>query len=138
MRIRYLSFVSLGAAGVFLVVASQAFALLDIANLALGVGIGILVVSAVTAWRYRLHVASLACASIMALISAWMIVASQVFSLGTVQNLTFAGALGVVGAALAGLTAHELSTERVVHSLSPVAEREDERGRYGSEALIAS
>lgn len=138
MRIRYLSFVSLGAAGVFLVVASQAFALADIANLALGVGIGMLVVSVAAAWRYRLHIPSLVCTSLIAAISAWMIVASQVFSPGTVQDLTFAEALGIVGLSLAGLTAHELSTERVVHSLSPVVAREQERERYDTEPLVTS
>jgi hypothetical protein len=140
MRIRYLSFVSLGAAGVFLVVASQAFALVDIANLALGVGIGILVVSLGVAARYRRHIPSLVCASLTAAVSVWMIIASQVFSLGTVQNLTFAEALAITGLSLAGLTAHELSTERVVHSLSPIvaAEDKDDRERYGSEPLIAS
>lgn len=144
MRIRYLSFVSLGAAGVFLVIASQAFALADIANLALGVGIGVLVVSLATAWRYRRHIPSLVCASLTAVIGAWMILASQVFSLGAVQNLTFAESLAIVGLSLAGLTAHELSTERVVHSLGLVAvgvrgeEGDRERERYGSESLIAS
>jgi hypothetical protein len=53
-----------------------------------------------------------------------MIVASQVFSLGAVQNLTFAEALGIAGLALVGLTAHELSTQRVVHSLTPLVARD--------------
>jgi hypothetical protein len=48
-----------------------------------------------------------------------MVVASQTFSLSTVQSLTFAEALGILGTALAGLSAHELTTERIVHSLSP-------------------
>jgi hypothetical protein len=124
MRIRYFSFLALGAAAVFLVVASQAFAMVDIANLALGVGIGMLVVSAGVAIRYRPHLPSLAVGVLAAIVSAWTIVASQVFSLPTVQNLTFAGALGITGLALIGLTAHELSTERVVHSLRPLAARD--------------
>lgn len=118
MRIRYFSFVALAGAAVFLIVASQAFALVDIANLALGVGIGMLVVSAAAAIRYRRHIPTLAVNALAAIVSAWMIVASQVFSLGAVQNLTFAEALGIAGLTLVGLTAHELSTERVVHSLT--------------------
>jgi hypothetical protein len=59
MRIRYISFVALAGSAVFLVVASQAFAALDIANLALGVGIGMLVLSAGIAVRYRRHIPSL-------------------------------------------------------------------------------
>lgn len=127
MRIRYLSFVSLGVAACFLIVASQAFPVLDIANLALGVGIGMLVVSAVTAYRFRRHTASLVSSALIAVVSAWMIVASQVFSLGTVQNLTFAESLAIAGLALVGLTGHELSTERVVHALDPVSTRDRER-----------
>jgi hypothetical protein len=46
-----------------------------------------------------------------------MIIASQVFSQATVQNLTLAEALAIGGLALVGLTAHELSSERIVHSL---------------------
>lgn len=119
MRIRYFSFLSLGIAAAFLVVVSQAFAVVDIANLALAVGIGMLAVSLGVAYGYRRHLPSLASAAVIAVISAWMIVASQVFGLVTVQNLTFAEALGIVGMALIGLTAHELTTERVVHSLAP-------------------
>ncbi|HUB73562.1 MAG TPA: hypothetical protein VL979_05955 [Solirubrobacteraceae bacterium] len=119
MRIRYFSFLSLAIAAGFLVVVSQAFTAVDIANLALGVGIGMLVVAFGAAVRFRRHVPSLLCGVAAAAISAWMIVASQVFSLGTVQNLTFADALGVLGASLLALIAHELTTERVVHSLAP-------------------
>jgi hypothetical protein len=119
MRIRYFSFLSLALAAGFLVVASQAFAAFDMANLALGVGIGMLVVSLGIAGLYRRHLPSVISAAAAAVVSAWMIVASQVFSLGTVQNLTFAEALGIVGLAIAGLTAHELTTERVVHALAP-------------------
>ncbi|HTZ64268.1 MAG TPA: hypothetical protein VMB51_09195 [Solirubrobacteraceae bacterium] len=118
MPIRYFSFLSLGLAAGFLVVASQAFALFDIANLALGVGIGMLVVGLAVAILYRRHWPSVTIGAAVAIVSAGMIVASQVFSLETVQNLTFAEALGIVGLAIAGLTAHELTTERVVHSLS--------------------
>jgi len=119
MRIRYFSFLSLAIAAGFLVVVSQAFTAFDIANLALGVGIGMLVVALGAAARFHRHVPSLLSGVAAAAISAWMIVASQVFALGTVQNLTFAEALGILGVSLAALTAHELTTERVVHSLAP-------------------
>lgn len=106
------------AAG-FLVVASQTFALVDIANLALAVGIGMLVVALGMAIRYRRKLPLMMTATAIALVSAWMVVASQVFSLDVVQNLTFAEALGILGLAITGLTVHELTTERVVHSLAP-------------------
>ncbi len=124
MRIRYFSFLSLGVAAAFLVVVSQALSVVDIANLALGVGIGMLVVSLALALRYRRHTPSLLGAGAIAVVSAWMIVESQTFGLADLQNLTFAAALGIAGLAIAGLTAHELSTERIVHSLTPIETRE--------------
>ena len=119
MRTRYFSLLAIALAAGFLVVASQAFALFDIANLALGIGIGVLVVALAMAVRYRHHPASVAIGMAIAVVSAWTVVTSQVFSLGAIQDLTFANALGILGLALAGLTIHELSTERIVHSLAP-------------------
>jgi NADH:ubiquinone oxidoreductase subunit 6 (subunit J) len=117
MRIRYFSFLALALAGAFVVVASQAFALVAIQGVSLGVNIGILVASSLVTVGYRNHLPSSVVGSLTAIISGWTIVASQVFSLGVVQALTFAGAVAVVALAIVGLTAHELSTERVVHSL---------------------
>jgi hypothetical protein len=45
-----------------------------------------------------------------------MIVESLVFAPTTVLWLSFASAIALVALALSGLTAHELTTERVVHS----------------------
>jgi len=118
MRTRYFSFLALAIAAGFLVVASQAFAAPAIAGVALGVGIGMGVCSVGIVLRFHRHIPSLVAGALTALVSAWMIIASQVFSLGTVQDLTFAEALGIVGISIAALTAHELSTERVVHSLA--------------------
>jgi hypothetical protein len=126
MRIRYFSFLALGIAAAFLVVASQAFALVDIANVSLGVAIGMLVVSLGVIARYRRHIPSAATGLGIGAVSAWMIVSSQVFSLATVQNLTFAEALAIAGLVIVGLTGHELGSERVVHSLETRA--------YGREA----
>jgi uncharacterized membrane protein len=121
MRIRYFSFLTLGVSAAFLVVISQAFAAVDIANVSLGVAIGMLALSLAVVARHRQHVPSLAAGIAVAAVSAWMIVSSQVFSAETVQNLTFAEALAIAGLALTGLTAHELGTERVVHSLETEA-----------------
>jgi hypothetical protein len=117
MRIRYLSWLTIAVGGAFLVVASTAFALFDIANLALGVGIGTLVVSLFVAYRYRGHIPSVVTGLAGAVVSAWTIVASQVFSLQEVQNLTLASGLALGALAVIGLTTNELSSERVVHSL---------------------
>jgi hypothetical protein len=117
MRIRFISWLALAVAAALLVVASTAFTLPDIVELALGVGIGMLVVSLGIASRHRDHVPTLITSLAVAVVSAWMIVASQVFSQATVQNLTLASSLAIAALSLTGLTIHELSSERVVHSL---------------------
>jgi hypothetical protein len=130
MRIRFFSWLAIGVAAAFLVVASTAFTLADIAAVSLGVGIGMLVATLFVAYRYRNDIPSLVTGTVAALVSAWAIVASQVYSFSTVQNLTLGEGLAISALALIGLTAHELSTERVVHSLSIQAgEREPEAAR---------
>ena len=54
-----------------------------------------------------------------------MIVASQVYVPSTVDDIAFASALAIGALTLIGLTAHDLSSERVVHSLD-VRSREPE------------
>jgi uncharacterized membrane protein YesL len=117
MRIRFISWVAIGIASAFLVVASAAFNAADVAGVALGVGIGILVVSLGLAQRYAKHIPTLVTGLVTAVVSGWMIVSSQVFSLSTATDLTLASSLGLTALALVGLAEHELSTERVVHSL---------------------
>jgi hypothetical protein len=128
VRIRYMSYLSLGVAAAFLVVATYAFSLSTIAALSLGVGLGMLAVSLGVAVRYRKDLPSLGVSAAIAAVSAWMIVSSQVFGQSTVSDLTFASALAVAGLAAIGLTAHELDTERVVHKLE-VHEGEGERAQ---------
>jgi hypothetical protein len=117
VRIRFASYVVLAATGAFLVVATQAFSPGVVASLTLGVSIGTLTASAGIAALFRNHLASLVIGIYGAVFSAFMIVASQVFSLTVVRDLAFAEGLAIAALAVAGLTAHELSTERVVHTL---------------------
>jgi hypothetical protein len=118
MSTRYITWVSLGIAAAFLVVASTAFALTDIANLALGIGIGIFVVSLLVGYRYRNDVATVVPAAGSAVVSAWMIINSTVFSLQEAQSLTLADGLALIALSLIGLTAHELAEEQVLQSLT--------------------
>src|SRR5712664_2479667 len=74
MSIRFISWLTLGLAAAFLVVATASFALPVITALALGVGIGMLVVSLGVAYGYRTHVPTLVPAVAIALVSAWTIV----------------------------------------------------------------
>ena len=117
MRIRYLSFIALGLAAAFLVVATAVYPLSTVVELTLGIGIAMLVVSLGIAARYREDKPSFLVGVCSAAVSAWMIVASQVYSASTVDNVTFASALAIGALALIGLTAHELRAERVVDSL---------------------
>jgi hypothetical protein len=127
MRIRFVSWLALGLAAAFLVVSTTAFTLPGIVALALGIGIGMLVVSLGIAFAYRDQLATAAPAVAAAIVSGWMIVASQVFAQSTVRHLTLAEALAVGGLAIIGLTVNELSSERVVHSFEVSAgQRESE------------
>jgi hypothetical protein len=117
MRIRYASWLTLGVAAAFLVVASSSFALSSISAITLGVSVGTTVAAAAMAIAFRKHVLSAGVAVAASILSGWTIVASQVFSQTTVQNLSLAAGLGLAGLAIIGMTAHELDSERVVHSL---------------------
>jgi hypothetical protein len=117
MRIRYLSYLFLGAAAAFLVVATYGFSLSIIDDLTFGVAIAMLVVSLGVAVRYRDDLISLAVGGVIAAVSVWMIAASLAFSNSTVDDVTFASALVVAGLAAIGLTANELDAERGVHRI---------------------
>jgi hypothetical protein len=56
-------------------------------------------------------------------LAVWTIVVSTVFTGDTVKWLSFGEGLGFAALALAGLIAHELSTERVVHAFAVQEER---------------
>jgi hypothetical protein len=109
---RFLSWLAVGVAAAFLVVASVAFSLGAITSLAFAISIGTLIVSTGIAYSDRGYVTSVYTAVLVALISAWTIVASLVFSRSTVQHLTLASSLATAGLTIVGLTAHEVSLER--------------------------
>jgi drug/metabolite transporter (DMT)-like permease len=126
MLTRYISWLAIGLAAAFLVVASSAFgSLAAIAWLAFAISVGTLLVSTGLAYGYRRHIPTLITAIVTAVVSAWTIVASLVFSQPTVQNLALAGALALGGLALVGLTVHELSSERITHSLEVTDNQHD-------------
>jgi hypothetical protein len=126
MLTRYFSWLAIGVASAFLVVASASFAsLTTIAWLAFAISIGTLVVSVGIAYGYRDHWPAAVTAIATAVVSTWTIVASLVFSQPTVQNLALASSLGIVGLALVGLTANELTSERVTHSLEVSEDRRE-------------
>jgi hypothetical protein len=116
MRTRYLTNVLMASLGGFLLVTSQAFAVSTFGWLMFASGIATLLITVPAITVVARGGLQRALDYLFILLGAWTIVASLVFSGAAVTWLGFAsgGALAVL--ALAGLTAHELSSERVVHS----------------------
>jgi hypothetical protein len=116
MSTRYFSNLLLALIGGFLVVATMAFAPVTAAWLTFAVAAGATVISLyMIALEKGLVQRSLGGA--LAILGIWTIVASLVFAPSTVVWLGFASALAFVALAVIGLTVHELTSERVVHSL---------------------
>ncbi len=128
MSIRYLYNIALGLAAAFLVVATQAFAAPTVAWLTFAIATGATMIALGMLTRRGLGQRILTGLGVT--LGAWTIVASLVFVPTTVVWLGFASALAFAGLALAGLTLHELTTERVVHSLeieeTPARRREED------------
>jgi hypothetical protein len=117
MRLSYVSYLSLGILAAFMVFATAAFPLGTVGDLTLALGIVFAVVASGLAYRYRHDVISFATSAGIAVLGGWMIVSSQLFTRGIVDDLSFASALAICALAATGLTANELRAERVVHSL---------------------
>jgi hypothetical protein len=121
---RFVSWLTIAIAAAFLVVATATYSLSAITWLAFAISIGTLVVSASLTLAYHRSIATVVTGLVTALVSAWTIVASLVFSQGTVQSLALGGALAIAGLAIVGVTAHEVSVEHAMRSGSNRAERE--------------
>jgi hypothetical protein len=130
MSTRFLYNLILSLAAGFLVVATMAFAPFTVAWITFGIAAGI---TALSLGYLPLHagIVQRGLTGAVLALGIWTIVASLVFASTTVVWLGFASALGFVGLGVAGLTAHELRAERVVHSLhvglTPAEERMSDR-----------
>src|SRR5262249_24969794 len=87
-------------AGGFLVVASQAFASATTGWVAFGIGIGVLVISCVAQADASRGPAQRGIDAMVAVVSAWTIVASVVFDGATLRWLTTAESLALVALAV--------------------------------------
>jgi hypothetical protein len=116
MRIRYLYNMVLAVAAGFLVVVTQAFAPVPVAWLTFAIAVGATLFSA-GMLVLPVGIVQRVLSGVSAIIGVWTIVASLVFAPTTVVWLGFASAIALVALAVGGLTVHELTTERVVHSL---------------------
>jgi hypothetical protein len=129
MSPRFISNIALGLAGAFVVVASQAFSSGVTGWIALGVGVGALVVVGAAQFVGSRGLTQRALDGVTALLAVWTVVASVIFTGTTLTWLSLGEGLGFVVLALAGLVAHELSTERIVHTFEEVLIEARERGR---------
>ncbi len=121
MKIRYLSNLALALIAGFLVVATQAFDLSAVKWLVFAIATGATALSLGTLVIDR-NVVQRVISLVAGVVGGWTIIASLVFGLSTVMWLGFAGALALIGLAIIGLTVHEFTTERVVHSLEVQSE----------------
>jgi hypothetical protein len=117
MSTRYLTNTALVLLGGFLLVTSQAFAVEPFSWLMLASGIAALVIAAPAIAVASRGFAQRGFDYAVSLLGAWTIIASQVFAGTTIVWLGFASGAALVALGVAALTVHELSTERVVHSL---------------------
>jgi hypothetical protein len=116
MSLKYAINLLVALAGGFLVVASRTFAANTAGWLGLGIGIFAVVLAGLGAAGTGLRLRSVGY-GVTAAVGVWTIVSSSVFSGALLGWLVFADALALVAVALADLTAHEVSTERVVHTI---------------------
>lgn len=130
---RFMSWLTVGIAAAFLVVATASFSPTATMWLAFAIGTGTLVVSTGVAIRHRKDVASLLLALVTAVVSAWTIVSSLVFSQSTVHSLALASALAIGGLAVAGLTTNEIE-----HDYSLASRRREDTVPEGESRLTAA
>jgi hypothetical protein len=128
MRIRFAYNMLLTVIAGFLVVATQAFLPVTVAWLSFAIGVAAVLLGA-GAITLRTGMIQRILGGAALAVGAWTVVMSLAFAPTTVVWLGFASALALVALGITGLVAHELKTERVVHSLaverSPLAAEHD-------------
>jgi len=116
MNSRYLTNAALALIGGFTVVASQVWIPATFMWLMFSAAVLAVALSSAAALNGRGNVQR-GLDGLVAILGGWTIVASLVFSGSVITWLGFASGAAFVALALIGLTLHELSTERVVHSI---------------------
>jgi hypothetical protein len=129
MSSRFISNVALALAGAGVVVASQAFTPHVTGWVTFGVSLGALALMALVQLDRARGLVQRLLDAVTGALAIWSAVASVAFSGTTLTWLSFAEGFGFVGLAVLGLVAHELKTERVVHSIEamPVETRDGRR-----------
>jgi Trk-type K+ transport system membrane component len=136
MSSRFISNVALALAGAGVVVASQAFTAHVTGWVTFGVSLGALALMALVQLDRARGLVQRLLDAVTGALAIWSAVASVAFSGTTLTWLSFAEGFGFVGLAVLGLVAHELKTERVVHSIE--AMRVETRDGRRAEAQAAA
>jgi hypothetical protein len=125
LGIRFASYLVTALVAGFIVVVTQAFTPSTVAWIAFGAGVFFIAFALGQAtWTTLTH----RLVQLGTLVLGVLIVIESLLATGSsVQWLSFAGALGVLALSLIGLTIHELSTERVVHSLEVSGQKANAR-----------
>jgi hypothetical protein len=125
LGIRFGSYLITALVAGFIVVVTQAFSPSTAAWITFGAGVFFVVsASAQVIWSSLAHRLVHVSTEILGIL---IIIESLIASGSTVKWLSFAGALAVLAVELIGLTIHELSTERVVHSIEVSSEKTNAR-----------
>jgi hypothetical protein len=117
---RFISNVALAVAGAVVVISTQAFTTHTTGWVTFGVSLGALALLALVRIDRSGEGGQRMLDAAIALVALWSAVASVVYTGTTLKWLSFAEGIAFVALALAGLIAHEVRTERVVHSLEAV------------------
>lgn len=104
-------------AGGFLAVSAVAFSATVAGWVGFGVFTGLALIAALAAVLTRRTGARVG-HGVLAVVSVWALIAALVFTGSALTVVVFVNALAVALVSLVDLTAHELSTERVVHELT--------------------
>jgi hypothetical protein len=119
MHTRFVASVVGTLAGGFIAIASFAFAIGTAAWIAFGIGIGLLVVSAIpTLFGERRLIGSVV-DGVVALLAIWTVVASAVFSGNVVKWLSFSEGVAFVALGLSGLVLNQVRLTRRSHVTVP-------------------
>jgi hypothetical protein len=104
------------AGGVFLAISAMAFSPVHAGWVAFGVSTGLTAIAGLSAMLARQNGLKLG-HGIVAVAALWSLIAALIFTGSALTWFVFGDALVVAVLALADLTAHEVTTERVVHEL---------------------
>jgi hypothetical protein len=116
MSLRFGLGTAFALAGGFLVAASLAFSVNTVGWLAFGVSTGVAVLAAAALAKHGISRGSYGYAGAFA-VGLWSLIAALIFTGNTLTWLVFADAAALVAVALTDLALHEISTERVVHTI---------------------